>query len=215
MSGTPDTIRITCPNCNAVLEADGSIEGSRIECPECGGEFVAVRDKPEIGKAINPRSKKKRAIGIVLLAVALLFMLSRCSGEKTVADFRSELVRKFNGELASPGSPLRKRIERAHGTVTVKSAHVVRCDLATFDGSNRAGENGENIRGCNILLRFEWEGVIDKGYTDLRAIYDGANDRWHAEIDYTTAAINFEDPEFWGSVMDGFVAGWNYGEQMR
>lgn len=215
MSGPPDTIRITCPNCNAVLEADGSIEGSRIECPECGREFVAVRDKPKIVKAIHPRSKKKRVIGIVLLAVVLLFMFSRCSDEKTVDDFRTELVRKINTEVAAPGSPLWKRIERAHGTVMVKSAHVVRCDLATFDGSNRAGENGENIRGCNVLLRFEWEGVFDKGYTDLRAIYDGVNDRWQAEIDYTTAAVNLEDPLLWKSLLDGFVAGWNYGEQMQ
>lgn len=215
MDNTSNPIRFTCPHCKAVLETETDIAGLRVECPECGKEFVASRNKPGTPKVAKPKSKKKRVIGIVLLAVALLFMLSRCSGEKTVADVRSELVRKFDGELAAPGSPLRKRIERAHGTVTVKSAHVVRCDLATFDGSNRAGENGENIRGCDMLLRFEWEGVFDKGYTDLRAIYDGVNARWQAEIDYTTAAINFEDPEFWQSAIDGFVVGWNYGEQMR
>jgi hypothetical protein len=52
-----------------------------------------------------------------------------------------------------------------------------------------------------MLIRFNWEGIIDTGYTDLRLEYDVKNDRvLKSEIDHTTALVNAEDPSFWRGV---------------
>ena len=59
MNARTDNIRITCPHCKVVLETDSNIEGSHVECPECGKEFVAHRVNPTIVDSIKPHSKKK------------------------------------------------------------------------------------------------------------------------------------------------------------
>ena len=217
MNETSRNIRIVCPHCKAVLETDGPVGNTAVPCPACGREFVPVPDGIKTKGIFLWHFFRKRPILCILAVLGLFFMISMCSRhgqrELTVGEFQAKWKAQWNEVLSDPNNALNKRIQRAHGPVTVKSAHVVRCDFETIDGSNRAGKDGENIRSCNMLLRFEWEGIVDKGYTDLKVVYDGANDRWYSGIDYTTAAINFEDPEFWESAIDGFVAGWNFGQQ--
>lgn len=126
--------------------------------------------------------------------------------EKTVADYRAETIKEVEEELAKPGSALKKRIEAAHMTVDVTSTRIVRCDVTTIDGSDRAGQNDSNIDKISMLIRFNWQGIIDSGYTDLRVEYDAKNDRLlKSEIEYTTALVNAEDPAFWWDV--GFILG--------
>ncbi len=121
--------------------------------------------------------------------------------ERTVSDYRSEVMRDINAELSKPDSKLKKRIEDAHLTVTVKSTRVVRCDVTTVDGTDRAGKDDSNIARVSLLIRFNWEGIIDRGYTDLLIVYDVRNDRLEkSEIDHTTALVNVEDPTFWYGV---------------
>ena len=86
-------------------------------------------------------------------------------------------------------------------TVTVKSTRVVQCDVTTVDGSDKAGTGDSNIDKVSMLIRFNWEGVLDSGYSDLRLEYDVRNDRMlKSEIEYTTAIVNAEDPAFWREV---------------
>jgi len=123
------------------------------------------------------------------------------SKERAVSDYRAEAIRDVEAELSEPDSKLKKRIEDAHLTVTVKSTKVVRCDVTTVDGTDRAGKDDSNIDKVSLLIRFYWEGIVDTGYTDLRLEYDVKNDRLiKSEIDYTTALVNAEDPSFWHGV---------------
>ena len=122
-------------------------------------------------------------------------------GARTVSDYRDGQIRRIEAELAKPDSKLRKRIEDAHLTVTVKSTRVVQCDVTTVDGSDKAGTGDSNIDKVSMLIRFNWEGVLDSGYSDLRLEYDVRNDRMlKSEIEYTTAIVNAEDPAFWREV---------------
>ena len=121
--------------------------------------------------------------------------------ERTVSDYRAETMRDVEAELSKPDSKLKKRIEDAHLTVTVKSTRVVRCDVTTVDGTDRSGKDDSNIARVSLLIRFNWEGIIDRGYTDLQVVYDVRNDRLEkSEIDHTTALVNVEDPTFWYGV---------------
>lgn len=210
-----------CPTCGKPLVIQASPPPLRATAapkfrvvPPQGARHNANGPAPGAGPAIQekspkPRSKKKRIIGIVLLVVGLLFLLSMCSGEQSVDDFRADLVREANRELANPNSQLRKRIELAHATVTVQSAYVLSCDVSTLDGSNRAGNDGDNIRACSLLLRFEWQGLLESGYTDLRIDIDAVNRRTSSGIEDTTAAVNLEDTSFWfdvGAEIGGLIA---------
>ena len=123
------------------------------------------------------------------------------SKERAGSDYRAEAIRDVEAELSKPDSKLKKRIEDAHLTVTVKSTRVVRCDVTTVDGTDRVGKDDSNIDKVSLLIRFNWEGIIDTGYTDLRLEYDVKNDRLiKSEIDYTTGLVNAEDPSFWHGV---------------
>lgn len=121
--------------------------------------------------------------------------------ERTVSDYRSEVMRDINVELSKPDSKLKKRIEGAHLTVTVKSTSIVWCDVTTIDGSDKAGKDDSNIDKVSMLIRFNWAGNVDTGFTDLLLEYDVRNDRLlKSEIDHTTALVNVEDPSFWWNV---------------
>lgn len=123
------------------------------------------------------------------------------SNERTISDYRAEAIRDVEEELSKPYSKLKKRIEDAHLTVTVKSTRIVWCNVTTIDGSDKAGKDDSNIARVSMLIRFTWEGFIDKGYTDLHIVYDVKNDRLEkSEIDHTTALVNVEDPTFWYGV---------------
>ena len=123
---------------------------------------------------------------------------------RTIDDVRAELKSSLEQELSSPssslGQQLKQRIEKAHITVNVTSTKVVRVDVATIDGSNLAGADDDNVKSFSALIRFNWQGIIDSGYTDLLIAYDAVNDRWDSKIDYSTTPINIEDKQFWWDV---------------
>ena len=126
--------------------------------------------------------------------------------ERTVSDFRAECIRDFNKDLSRSNSKLRKFIEYAHVTVTVKSANITRCEVTTIDGTEKAGKNNSNIAEVSMLIRFLWEGIIDTGYTDLRILWDAqSNSIIKSKIEYTTAWINTQDPDLWWNV--GYAIG--------
>ncbi len=169
----------------------------------------------------SPRKRTGLKVGIVIAVVAVLVIVGigiaaailsgdeRSNGQvgknpppapppvRTVDDIRQELIAEAESECGKPSSPLRQRVEQAHQTVTVTSVKVVRCEISTRDGSNSAGDNDSNVSAIEVLLRFYWEGFIDNGYTDLKITHDAVNDRTECVMDYTTAAINLEDPDFW------------------
>lgn len=147
-------------------------------------------------------------VGIGIAAVALLCIagigIMALVGDpfsprnRSVSEYRAETMREIEAELSKPDSSWRKRIEDAHFTVTVKSTEIIRCDVTTLDGSEKAGPDDSNIDKVSLLIRFNWKGIIDAGYTDLRIVYDVQNKRiLKSEIEHTTALINGEDPKFW------------------
>ena len=192
----------------------------------CSKETVNCVDTEPVLRTEIPRTDKPRRIGlfvgISIAAVALVCVVvgmvavianlpedSRIVPvvwQKTVEDYRNELIHSFEADLANPNSEFRKRIERAHLTVTVQSTRIVRCDVYTLDGSRFAGVNNSNIDKVSMLIRFDWKGVFDTGYSDFRIVYDVHNDRvLKGEIEYTTALINTDDPSFWEGV--GYLLG--------
>ena len=143
-------------------------------------------------------------VALVIAYVGIQYFYEKVVGaakERTVSDYRAETIRSFEQGLSKPDSRYRKRIEDAHLTVTVKSAEIVRCDVTTIDGSDKAGTDDSNIDRVSMLIRFNWQGIVDAGYTDIRYEYDVKNRRvLKSEIEYTTALVNAEDPSFWWGV---------------
>lgn len=103
-----------------------------------------------------------------------------------------------------------RHIENAHATVTVKSGHVKTLQVETVDGSNKVGQNGENISRAHLVITVRWDGIIHQnGYTDIYLLLDMQQmSVLEAKIIGTNAWINFEDPELWtaaGAILLGIL----------
>lgn len=169
---------------------------------------------PESDREVKPK-RTGFFVGIGIAAVALLCIVvigvmalgggSGANGTgggklRTVSDYRAETMREIKTELGKPDSKLKKRIENAHiPSVTVESTEVIRCNVTTVDGSEKAGEADSNIDKVSMLIRFHWKGEILTGYTDLKIVYDVQNKRpIESKIDYTTDPIpTGEDFDAW------------------
>lgn len=145
--------------------------------------------------------------GKVILCVAALlalwFIWPSGKGEATVEEVRHKFVDTLNEELSSSTCPFRKRIEDAHGTVTVSHAYVLKCDVTTTDGSDKA----KNISLVTVTIRFNWDGIIHKGgTTDLEVDLTADRKCTRSRIVRTDAMVNMEDKDFWYDVGYGIGA---------
>lgn len=151
----------------------------------------------------TPKKRPRRGLKIGIAATIVVLILC-CVWPKpqTVEAYREDVMEEVNKELAEPSSKLRKYIEDAHLTVTVKSVEIIRCDVTTLDGSDSVGKDESNIDKVSMLLRFKWDGIFQRnGVTDFRYVYDGQNKRpVEQRIEYTTAFFNTEDAEFWAGL---------------
>ena len=153
--------------------------------------------------------------GKVILCVAALLALwliwpsgkgdaeAKREGAMTVEEVRHKIVDTFNEELSSSTCPVRKRIEDAHGTVTVSHAYVLKCDVMTTDGSDKA----KNISLVTVTIRFNWDGIVHKGgTTDLEVDLTADGKCARSRIVRTDAMVNMEDKDFWYDVGYGIGA---------
>ena len=153
--------------------------------------------------------------GKVILCVAALLALwfiwpsgkgdaeAKREAEMTVEEVRHKIVDTLNEELSSSTCPLRKRIEDAHGTVTVSHAYVLKCDVMTTDGSDKA----KNISRVTVTIRFNWDGIVHKGgTTDLEVDLTADGKCARSRIVRTDAMVNMEDEDFWYNVGYGIGA---------
>jgi|GEM_PF-6666767 len=128
----------------------------------------------------------------------------------TVAQFRNYVERDINKELANLNNPVVKRIEAAHGTVTVKKIYVSDVQVKTKDGSDLAGPEGNNVRSFSVAITSIWDGVFHKdGRTVLGILFENVNGELEvtaAKILQTDAMINMEDQNFWYNVGYGIGA---------
>ena len=170
---------------------------------------------PDPAATNQPADKTGWLIGGIIAAILVVGLLAFClwrgnsitpPPRQTVEEFCQEGIAEINAELAKFDSPVRKFIEDAHLTVTVYSAKVKSLVADTLDGTNFA-DDGKNISTVTMEIEFRWDGIIHKGGTSiLEIIVDIQNEKLvRAEITYTDALINFEDPDFWYQV--GFLIG--------
>lgn len=122
----------------------------------------------------------------------------------TVPLYKNFLINSANNNLSNENNGIRRRVENAHGSVRVKTAYVRSCDIQTTDGSNYAGNAGNNIQSFVLRIMTRWDGVIHKnGFTELKYVFVRRQDSFDvlsAEIVRTDALVNVEDPNFWIAV---------------
>lgn len=214
-------IQIQCPNCGAECETECELAvGQHVICPYCQYKFAYLGFvhgiAPFLFKAkmtANVVRNKTVSLwksgwnGKVILCVAALlalwFIWPSGKGEMTVEEVRHKIVDTFNEELSSSTCPVRKRIEDAHGTVTVSHAYVLKCDVMTTDGSDKA----KNISLVTVTIRFNWDGIVHKGgTTDLEVDLTADGKCTRSRIVRTDAMVNMEDKDFWYDVGYGIGA---------
>lgn len=222
-------MQIKCPNCGAECEAECElIVGQHVICPYCQYKFAYLGFVQGIAPLLFKAKMTANVVrnktvslwksgwnGKVILCVAALLALwliwpsgkgeaeAKREGEMTVEEVRHKIVDALNGELASPSCLVRKRIEDAHGTVTVSHAYVLKCDVMTTDGSDKA----KNISLVTVTIRFNWDGIVHKGgTTDLEVDLTADGKCARSRIVRTDAMVNMEDKDFWYDVGYGIGA---------
>lgn len=138
-------------------------------------------------------------LALIVACAVMLLVLRIVWPSETVDDVRREIISTLNTELSDRYCPARKRIEDAHVTITVSHAHVLKCDITTIDGSDKAGANRANISFVTVTIRFNWDGIFHKGGTtdvEFRLTADGRK-CIGSRIVQTDALVNTEDPGFW------------------
>jgi len=131
--------------------------------------------------------------GVAAIIAIILFAFSS-SGE-SVEQYKKKATAEIDAALQDKTHAIRKRIEQAHMTVTVKSARVTGFNVTTLDGGNKAGKNGSNIKTTNIEITAYWDGVFHKdGFTEFAIEYDVQYQKVvNARIGRTNALFNAEE----------------------
>lgn len=141
-----------------------------------------------------------RGLIIIVLAISAVIWGYRSCGP--LGSYESRVTDNFNRELRNPGNPIRRFVERAHLTTTVRSAKVEKCNAETIDGSWDPGEKLENLASVKLLIRTRWDGIFHKnGYSVCELFYrfeKGEPTLTSARIVDTDAMI--KDGEAWLAV---------------
>ena len=144
----------------------------------------------------SPQMKKQLLYGGggVAAIIAIIIFAFSSSGE-SVEQYKKKATSEINAALQDKTHAIRKRIEQAHMTVTVKTARVTGFDVTTLDGSDKAGKNGSNIKTTTIEITAYWDGLIHKdGFTEFVIEYDVQYDKVvSAKIGRTNALFNAEE----------------------
>ena len=118
----------------------------------------------------------------------------------SVDEYREKVEKALNEDLKSSSHPLRKRVEYAHGTVTVKSAYISDIKIITKNGKDRIRKESD-IRRVEMNVTNIWDGIFHyNGKTILGITVEDTGDGLNptgAKIVYTDAIVNVEDPKFW------------------
>jgi len=95
----------------------------------------------------------------------------------TVEEFLQEHRKAFADDLLT-NKKWANFVEGLHLTVTCKAATLRSLKATTIDGSDNAGFDGDNISEIDMIVTFQWDGVITKdGYTDVEIVLDYQNGR--------------------------------------
>ncbi len=145
------------------------------------------------------------ALGITSLAVLKQKRSQATQQEFSVEKYSQQQIAVINLALQDKSSSLfaqlSERIENAHVTITVASGKVTKFNVSTYDGTNNACINATNIDEVDLQITFLWSGLLDKGHTVLRLVYDRRTQNTiRSEIVETSAMINTEDRDFWYGV---------------
>ncbi len=168
---------------------------------------VVASKNTGINLSIISNSYKKLWIWIVIVSSVFLCLFHALNfsqssfHEPTIAEFQESFEHEVNSALESPSHELRRRIEKAHASVSVHTAYISGCRITTKDGSHNAGVDGSNIRRIDLEITTRWDGIIHKnGYTVIGITIEnikGEAQMTDAKIISTNALVNMEDPEFW------------------
>ena len=157
------------------------------------------------------KTSSKRLVIVIIIILAIVvgvtsvaILMYSQNNRYTVNWCREKMEKELNEKLSQSDNPIVKKVEAAHGTVDVTQAYVSDLSITTKDGSDIAGEHGENIRNISCIITTRWDGYIHKnGTTVVRITWENINGKLqvtNAKIIRTDALINMEDPAFWYEV---------------
>lgn len=181
-----NTIRISCPHCGVVLETDGDIAGTQVNCPECGGEFVPAPDASQPGsggRARVPKKGKRLLMTLLGLLIVVIAGVTSCyrkqQSEKAALEIvRQEIIGRTNQELSQESSDLRRRIEAkwmAEKRHLVDNPYVVQCEITSAPRGVHIGQAPVPIQKISLHIACPVRKQKRIGYRSPRTLYVDVN----------------------------------------
>ena len=88
---------------------------------------------------------------------------------KSPQNLSGDIRAMVQGGLAAGDNEVRRFVEYAHRTVTVKSLEIVKCEVVTIDGDERINADLSDVREVEVVIRAVWDGWFAKnGSTEVR-----------------------------------------------
>lgn len=88
---------------------------------------------------------------------------------KTPQTLGGDIRAMIQSGLAAENNEVRKFVEYAHRTVTVKSLELVKCEVTTTDGAEAVNADLSNIREVEVVIRAVWDGWFARnGKSEVR-----------------------------------------------
>ena len=81
---------------------------------------------------------------------------------KTALELGGDVRAQIQAELAAEDNAVRKFVEYAHRTVTVKSLELLKCEVTTIDGTDAVNADLSNIRKIEVVILAVWDGWFAK-----------------------------------------------------
>jgi hypothetical protein len=112
-------------------------------------------------------------VGIVL--VTLMAALAFSDHGETMESWIQNQRKVYDAELLTSSEP-KKMIENIHPFVTFSSANVKFIRATTVDGTQKSGKDGANISELEVVVTYQWEGLVEKnGFTYVQYVFNMQN----------------------------------------
>ena len=124
---------------------------------------------------------------------------------KTVNEYLLQQKKAWNKYVSKP-CDITERVNNTH-LVEVYNAYVKDVRASTWDGSDLAGDNNENVKNFAVIVVCEWQGDgfvnSSRGSTEVAYLYrvNGEDLEYiDSRISSKDALINTSEPTFWAGV---------------
>ena len=211
----------SCPHCGALLETEQVLDGTQVNCPVCGGLFVATSSAPgKMADTTNPKSHKSIKWIIPVLVVGAVCVLLKTVHSEPNPGTKKTIPLSGGGQLTlvwcPPGAFKMGSPESEAGRFEFETEHLVKLTQGFWIGETEVTQGlWREVMGANPSHFKDGDNypVESVSWWDCQAFVKALNDRYgqermrwalptEAQWEYACRA-GTQTAYFWGNALCG------------